>query len=180
MNQPQHKSISANHFSLHAPMAWLWFKWTAVATRTYQRAGKLRAALRGLPAPVKYGVSGYFALIVFLSGLSFSIGTVLMQTDVQTIALAKPATMTRTIRQADVAQFGTKVSSAFGVQGDVVHEFADWILEASERQLIAPELLASLVVTESSFRKIARSNVGAIGPTQVRPDYWGSFAVILT
>ena len=51
----------------------------------------------------------------------------------------------------------------------------DSVSTLPNQTLIAPELLASLVVTESSFRKSVRSNVGAVGPTQVRPDYWGNF-----
>ena len=40
---------------------------------------------------------------------------------------------------------------------------------------LEPELLASLVLTESSFRKDVVSHVGAIGPAQVRPEYWSGF-----
>ncbi len=107
--------------------------------------------------------------------VSFSVGNVLVQPGMVEISLAKPAATGRLIRQNEVAYFGSKVSNAFGVRHDVANEFADWILEASERQSISPELLASLVVTESSFRKSVRSHVGAIGPAQVRPEYWGNF-----
>jgi soluble lytic murein transglycosylase-like protein len=75
----------------------------------------------------------------------------------------------------EVDAFGYKVSQAFGVGRRTATEFAPWILEASRRQRIEPELLASLVLTESSFRKDARSHVGAIGPAQVRPEYWSGF-----
>jgi soluble lytic murein transglycosylase-like protein len=77
--------------------------------------------------------------------------------------------------QTEVDAFGYKVSQAFGVRRNTATEFAGWILEASERQGIEPELLASLVLTESSFRKNVRSHVGAIGPAQVRPEYWSGF-----
>jgi len=76
---------------------------------------------------------------------------------------------------SEVNAFGHKVAQAFGVQRSTATEFAGWILEASKRQELAPELLASLVLTESSFRKDARSHVGAVGPAQVRPEYWGRF-----
>jgi soluble lytic murein transglycosylase-like protein len=75
----------------------------------------------------------------------------------------------------EVDAFGYKVSQAFGVRRNTATEFAPWILEASQRQRIEPELLASLVLTESSFRKNARSHVGAIGPAQVRPEFWSGF-----
>lgn len=77
--------------------------------------------------------------------------------------------------QSEVQDFGAKVSRAFGVRPATANEFASWILEASRRQHIEPELLASLVHTESTFRKDAVSYVGAIGPAQVRPIYWSNF-----
>ena len=58
---------------------------------------------------------------------------------------------------------------------EVAEEFSGWILEGARRQDMSPELLASLVFTESSFRKNVRSSIGAIGPAQVRDEYWASF-----
>jgi len=77
--------------------------------------------------------------------------------------------------QSEVDEFGHKVSRAFGVRRSTANEFASWILEAAERQQIEPELLASLVHTESTWRKEALSPVGAIGPAQVRPNFWSRF-----
>jgi len=123
-----------------------------------------------------YAACGAFAaIVVALMGVSFSLGNVIAHQGYETVAFATPAASGRLIRQTEVAHFGNRVSDVLGVRNDVAHEFADWILEASERQGLAPELLASLVLTESSFRKQVRSNVGAIGPTQIRPDYWGDF-----
>ena len=79
---------------------------------------------------------------------------------------------------SEVAAFGRKISGAFGVPSSTAQEFAGWILEASERQGLDPDLLASLVLTESSFRKDVTSAVGAIGPAQVRPEYWSEFCGI--
>ncbi len=94
----------------------------------------------------------------------------------QTIAFALPATESQSVSwQSEVDAFGHKVSQAFGVRRATATEFAGWILEASERQRLEPELLASLVLTESSFRKDVRSHVGAVGPAQVRPEYWSGF-----
>ncbi|HEX7034432.1 MAG TPA: transglycosylase SLT domain-containing protein [Pseudomonadales bacterium] len=77
--------------------------------------------------------------------------------------------------QERVEAFGAKVSGAFGVRRSTANEFASWILEASLRHDLDPELLASLVHIESTFRKEALSPVGAVGPAQVRPNYWSSF-----
>jgi soluble lytic murein transglycosylase-like protein len=74
-----------------------------------------------------------------------------------------------------VDEFAHRVSQAFGVRRSEASEFASWILEAAERQGIDPELLASLVHTESTFRKHARSHRGAVGPAQVKPKVWSEF-----
>ena len=68
-----------------------------------------------------------------------------------------------------------KIHRAFGVSAPVALEFSGWILEGANRQDLPPELLASLVFAESTFRKAAQSPMGAIGPAQVRSDYWQSF-----
>lgn len=92
------------------------------------------------------------------------------------IAFAIPAAARVNVPwQSEVDAFGHRVSRAFGVHPKTANEFASWILEASERQQLEPDLLASLVHTESTFRKNARSSVGAVGPAQVRPNYWASF-----
>lgn len=139
------------------------------------QAGSLAHSLRAVPRGLYAGVGTCAMIAMLLMVVSFTVAKVVVHQGYQTLALATPATTGRLIRQNEVNHFGNRVSSAFGIKGSVATEFADWILEASERQQISPELLASLVVTESSFRKTARSSVGAVGPTQVRPDYWGKF-----
>lgn len=92
------------------------------------------------------------------------------------VAFAIPAAEHVTVPwHSEVAAFGDKVSRAFGVHPHTANEFAGWILEASERHQLEPDLLASLVHTESTFRKHARSRMGAVGPAQVRPNFWASF-----
>ena len=75
----------------------------------------------------------------------------------------------------EVESFAARVAHGFGLRKDIALEFSPWILEAASRQQLAPELLAGLVLTESSFRKNVKSPVGAIGPAQVRPEYWAQF-----
>ena len=74
-----------------------------------------------------------------------------------------------------VNMFASRIEAGFGIHSTVALEFSPWILEASLRQDLAPELLAGLVLTESSFRKNVTSPVGAIGPAQVRPDFWSQY-----
>lgn len=143
--------------------------------RLMLRESALGQACVQVPKGVYLSFAGFGALIVSLALVSFSIGNVIAHQGYEKLAFATPAATSRLIRQNEVAHFGSRVSDAFGIQDSVATEFADWILEASERQGITPELIASLVVTESSFRKTAQSHVGAIGPAQVRPEYWGDF-----
>jgi soluble lytic murein transglycosylase-like protein len=77
--------------------------------------------------------------------------------------------------QQQVEHFALRISDGYGVRAEVALEFAPWILEAAARQQLTPELVAGLVLTESSFRKRVTSSVGAVGPAQVRPDYWRKF-----
>lgn len=143
-------------------------------TRTV-RASRLAALCARAPRELRIAAAAFTVLVGSLYVVSFALSNVVAHQGYEKIALATPATTGRLIRQTEVAHFGNRVSDAFGIRGEVATEFADWILEASERQMLPPELLASLVITESSFRKTARSHVGAIGPTQVRPEYWGDF-----
>ena len=92
----------------------------------------------------------------------------------KTVPVAKPAHVSQTWEQRKAA-FGWRVHEAFGIHLGRADEFAGWILGAADRQQLAPELIASLVFTESSFRKQVRSPAGAIGPAQIKPRYWADF-----
>ncbi len=114
------------------------------------------------------------ALVVSALVVAVAIANVVVHQGFETVAFAKPS-LPSDRWDSQVQVFGNKVSRAFGVRANTANEFADWILEASVRQRLDPALIASLVLTESSFRKNVRSHVGAIGPAQVRPEYWGRF-----
>ena len=91
------------------------------------------------------------------------------------IALQIPILLSRQSFEQEVSPLATQISTAFGIDQEEAMEFGGWILEASDRQNLPTELLASLIFTESSFRKHVSSSVGAIGPAQVRPDLWSDF-----
>ena len=74
----------------------------------------------------------------------------------------------------EVSRFASRLHVVLGIPKATATEFSGWILEASKRQGLSPELLASVVFIESSFRKEVTSQMGAIGPAQVKP-YWGMF-----
>lgn len=90
----------------------------------------------------------------------------------QTLTLPKLGSKTH---DQQAQEFASRLVAGFGLRPSVALEFADWILEAAERQHLQPDLVASLVFAESSFRKSVQSHVGAVGPAQVRPNYWSEF-----
>jgi len=132
-------------------------------------------SLKTILCLVCFPLLGVAALVGSLFMFSPSMTRVLAPQGYETYALATPTTIYRSVREHQVSTFAGKLNIAFGIDEALAAEFTDWIIEASERQQIAPELLASLVLTESSFRKSARSHIGAVGPAQIRPDYWRSF-----
>ncbi len=135
-----------------------------------------RAAWRAAPSPLRLLAKLQLAVVLLALLTAVVISELGVSKGYETIAFAVPATESESMPwQSEVDAFGHKVSQAFGVRRATAKEFAPWILEASERQRLEPELLASLVLTESSFRKHARSHVGAVGPAQVRPEFWSRF-----
>lgn len=75
----------------------------------------------------------------------------------------------------DVEGFAYRLEQIFGLETDRALTFSDWILEASWRYQLEPEIIASLIHTESSFRKRVQSWAGAVGPAQVMPQVWRDF-----
>ena len=117
--------------------------------------------------------AGVFALLVPIVAV-VAVSSISHTPKQHTLTLAKPYAGQMAYEQ-EVAQLGARINSAFGIRAEVAQEFSHWLVEASERQGISSDVLASLVLTESSFRKHVRSRVGAVGPAQVRPDYWAAF-----
>ncbi len=108
--------------------------------------------------------------------VAISVGTLAGDGGVDRMAFATPANPDAKARWSDkTSLLANRISVAFEVDPKLAGEFSNWILEASKRHDLSTELIASLVFTESSFRKHVVSGVGAIGPAQVRPDYWGGF-----
>ncbi len=113
-----------------------------------------------------------FAFLIFLVGFFISNSH---KTEPELTALQIPISFSRQSFEQEVSPLANQISTAFGIDQEKAMEFGGWILEASDRQNLPTELLASLIFTESSFRKHVSSSVGAIGPAQVRPDLWSDF-----
>ncbi len=130
-----------------------------------------RASLGGMLCGLLASLAGVFAL----GGIGF-LATDSASFRYELHAFAVPA-QEQTLAPWDenVGLFADRVTRAFGVRRHTAQEFSGWILEASQRHHFEPELIASLVLTESSFRKSVRSAVGALGPAQIRPEFWSGF-----
>lgn len=128
------------------------------------------------PPPVSDLVAG----MVGLAAVSLLFGIVVLSVNIvhahddsrQVVPVDIPPAPARSTWHDQQGAFSAKLQRGFGLGAGVATEFAGWILEASARQDLEPDLLASVVMVESSFRKHARSVVGAIGPAQVRPHMW--------
>jgi soluble lytic murein transglycosylase-like protein len=148
----------------------------ALVERTSAAWGRLRrhAARAFARVPIVIQVQG--AGLVMAVVATLAVGTLQIPDEYETHAFAVPVSATAMQPwNAEVEAFAQRMQLVFGVDEGVSREFSDWILEAARRQHLPPELIASLVFTESSFRKDAVSHVGAIGPAQIRPYYWESF-----
>lgn len=71
-----------------------------------------------------------------------------------------------------VQEFATDLRGAFNINPTRAKNFSEWILVAVESTSIPKEVMAVLVVSESSFQYKLTSPVGAVGPAQVRPEFW--------
>ena len=115
------------------------------------------------------------ALLAALGGLA-SVGVTGGEPERQVMEVAVPEPVwERPTWEAERQAFAVKLTQGYGVAPSDAVQFAGWIIEASVRHELAPELLASVVMAESAFRKHARSSVGAVGPAQVRAKFWRSF-----
>jgi Soluble lytic murein transglycosylase and related regulatory proteins (some contain LysM/invasin domains) len=72
----------------------------------------------------------------------------------------------------EVEHLAGSLTKAYKIPSDRAQNFADWILQASTYSDVPEELLAGLIMTESSFKYNSVSSSGAIGPGQLKPKYW--------
>ncbi len=125
-----------------------------------------------LSVPLMSRLQGIVLAVAVMAALVVS--AVVNQRVTERSAFAIPAAEALSPWRDEVATFADRLERVFRVQSRVASEFSAWILEASQRHDVDPELLASVVFTESSFRTDVVSHAGAIGPAQVQP-FWRSF-----
>jgi len=79
----------------------------------------------------------------------------------------------------EVDHLSDELQKAFKINDERADKFADWILMSSVYSHVPYQMLAGLIMTESSFRYNVVSSVGAIGPGQIRPQFWQNECVEL-
>lgn len=134
-------------------------------------ARRLAALVVALPLVVILSVAG----VPVAFSASITVATVARASAPVFKPLPLPVLQTRQPWQDEVGGFAQRLESTFGIDEQRADTFAGWILEASARQQVPPELIAGLIYTESSFRTHARSWAGAVGPAQVKPGFWQEF-----
>lgn len=134
-------------------------------------ARRLAALVAALPLVVSLPLAG----VPIALGASSTVTTLAHASAPIHKPLMLPMIETRQPWPEEVGSFARRLEDAFGIDERRADTFAGWILEASARQQVPPELIAGLIHTESSFRMRARSWAGAVGPTQVKPNFWQDF-----
>ena len=129
------------------------------------------AARRPLPPIVLVAVAG----VPLAVGASLVVSTFVAASAPVAFTIDLPDADTRPTWREETERFSRRLEEGFDLAPARADRFAAWILEASARQQLPPELIASLVYTESTFRTGVRSYSGAVGPAQVKPRFWQGF-----
>lgn len=79
------------------------------------------------------------------------------------------------IKRAEILSL--RIQRAYGLDPLTSDNFSWWIVDAADYFHLPENILAALIMTESTFRTDAVSYVGAIGPAQIRPEIWSEFCL---
>lgn len=69
-------------------------------------------------------------------------------------------------------KLSTGIQNAYAVESNTANRVAPIIIQAAEKYDLNPLMLAAMIQQESSYRNYVISPAGAIGLTQVMPNYW--------
>lgn len=64
------------------------------------------------------------------------------------------------------------LQSAYSVPSHTANRLSPLIIQSADQHGISPFLLAAMIQQESNYKSSAQSSAGAIGLTQVMPQYW--------
>jgi hypothetical protein len=77
--------------------------------------------------------------------------------------------------EQELEQFSNQLTRAFDIPLLEARKYAPIIIKADINTDLSDINIASLIMTESSFRPTVKSSVGAYGSTQIRPVFWNDF-----
>jgi soluble lytic murein transglycosylase-like protein len=77
--------------------------------------------------------------------------------------------------EQELEQFSNQLTRAFDIPLSEARKYAPVIIKADINTDLSDINIASLIMTESSFRPTISSSVGAYGSTQIRPLFWNDF-----
>lgn len=66
------------------------------------------------------------------------------------------------------------LQKAFSVPPHIANRLSPMIIQSADRHGVSPFLIAAMIQQESSYRSSVISSAGAVGLTQVMPQYWQS------
>lgn len=69
-------------------------------------------------------------------------------------------------------KLSTGIQIAYAVESNTANRVAPIIIQAAEKYDLNPLMLAAMIQQESSYRNYVISPAGAIGLTQIMPNYW--------
>lgn len=69
-------------------------------------------------------------------------------------------------------KLSTGIQNAYAVESNTANRVAPIIIQAAEKYDLNPLMLAAMIQQESSYRNYVISPAGAIGLTQIMPNYW--------
>ncbi|WP_228134728.1 transglycosylase SLT domain-containing protein, partial [Acinetobacter gerneri] len=74
--------------------------------------------------------------------------------------------------QKRAAKLSSGIQKAYSVDPTTANRISPMIIQSADKYSVDPLLISAIIRQESSYRNYAVSPAGAIGLTQVMPNYW--------
>jgi soluble lytic murein transglycosylase-like protein len=130
----------------------------------------IQIALQRCPLLVYLELTGLALALVVTAWVALVAGN--PDREITTLQLPEAADI---VWEQRVSNLAARITTAFHLDAPTARQYAEWSLDAAARHKLQPELLVSLIYVESTFKKQALSDKGAVGPAQVMPSVWSGF-----
>lgn len=74
--------------------------------------------------------------------------------------------------QKRAAKLSQGIQKAYSIQPETANRVSPMIVQSADKYAVDPLLLAAMIRQESSYRNYAISPAGAVGLTQIMPQFW--------